>query len=143
MGIGLKIEVKSSGLEKRLARLTTSALKDLMDSIGSLVEIQTNFRIESEKRDSEGKPWVPWSEDYEPTRHGNQSLLINKGDLQTSITHNVRGSDVEIGTNVIYGAVHQFGYKEIPARPYLGISKLNERELEQLIEDWLDGQMGL
>lgn len=140
MGVGIKVEISDSSLRARLARMATPRLTKVLDAIGQLVENQTKRRIQTEKESSEGKAWEDWSTGYAATRHGNHSLLQNLGHLQQSITHNViAGVDVEVGTNVIYSAVHQFGYppKNIPARPYLGVSKENEREIEKTVAAYL------
>ena len=47
--------------------------------------------------------------------------LVDTGRLRASITRNVYGNAVEIGTDVAYAATHQFGDagRGIPARPFL------------------------
>jgi len=56
----------------------------------------------------------------------NKKTLIDTGRLMNSITYKAHSDKVEIGTNVVYGAIHQLGGKagrgrkvDIPARPYL------------------------
>ena len=52
-------------------------------------------------------------------------------------------NEVEVGTNLIYGAIHQFGGAEvgidIPARPYLGISAENAADIEAVVVDFIEG----
>ena len=54
----------------------------------------------------------------------------------------MRGDEVEVGTNVEYAAIHQFGGDEvginIPARPYLGLSPDNEADLLSVVEDFIE-----
>lgn len=49
---------------------------------------------------------------------------------------------MEVGTNVEYAAIHQFGGDEvginIPARPYLGLSPDNEADLLGVVEDFIE-----
>jgi phage gpG-like protein len=56
----------------------------------------------------------------------NKKTLIDTARLMKSITYKEYSNRVEIGTNVVYGAIHQLGGKAgrgrkvtIPARPYL------------------------
>ncbi len=46
----------------------------------------------------------------------------------------MNGDSVEVGSNLEYAAVHQFGYKNIPARPYLGVSESDGRRVLQRVE---------
>ncbi len=104
----------------------------LLDSIGAVAESQTRRRIEEQLGAPDGTPWVDWSEKYAATRHSGQGFLYAEGDLADSIDHQVVSNDqVEVGSNLIYAATHQFGDEDrgIPARPYLGLSADDEDEL--------------
>ena len=48
--------------------------------------------------------------------------------------HAISGASVEVGSNLVYAATHQFGDpdRRIPARPYLGLSADDERDIEAL-----------
>ena len=149
-GTGLEIRIESEGLERLNRRLAemTAGLKDfgpLLEGLGAEVESQTRRRISEEKAAPDGKPWKAWSDAYGETRHGGHSLLEGEGDLLDSIQYVVDGDRVEIGTNLIYGAIHQFGGDEvgiaIPARPYLGVSQENEEDLLAVLDDWADRQL--
>jgi phage virion morphogenesis protein len=134
-----------SGLHEaseRLRRLNRSAMDELLDQAGAVIASQTRQRIHDEKTAPDGSQWKPWSVGYARTRRANHSLLMNDGHLHDSITHNIVGGAVEIGSNRAYAAVHQYGHGDIPARPYLGISTQNERELTAVIEDWIDDVLG-
>ena len=129
-------------LDERLARLperVRGSLPDLLEEIGATVVSQTQRRIAEERRSPEGDPWPEWSPRYAPTRHGGQALLVAEGHLAESVQHTVLGHSVEVGSNLVYAATHQFGSEDgtIPARPWLGLSAENEQELDHVIEDWL------
>jgi len=49
---------------------------------------------------------------------------------------------VDIGTNVEYGAVHQYGHKGIPARPYLMLQDEDEEPIRKAILDHLTQDLG-
>lgn len=131
--------VAASGV---LARLTSAEIEGLAYSIGQLIENQTKERIDTEKRAPSGAPWAPWSKAYARRRGkaNRQSLLVGRGNpgLLESIQNYTTGTEVRVGTPLIYGAIHQFGGAGVgrpglPARPYLGLSSANERDIEDLV----------
>ena len=82
---------------------------------------------------------------YTATRHGGQGLLFGKGDLDDAVQALVEGCLDEVGLNLVYGAIHQFGGKEvsIPIKPlqYLELLADDEAELDKIIDAWLEGQI--
>lgn len=152
-GTALEIKVESpelAALEARLKHLA-SALGDtepVLEALGAEIESQTRRRISEEKTSPIGEPWEPWKERYARTRHGGHSLLQGEGSLLDSIESAVRGDVAEIGTNLIYGPIQQFGGlggmppgpREVEARPYLGISPDNLRDLEGILTRHFDGE---
>lgn len=87
-------------------------------------------------------------------------ILNFQGFLKDSITTNVEDDYVEIGSNLPYAGVHQTGAVikarfsrflqfcvngrwarkssvEIPARPYLGVSKDDEKRIQLCIGDFM------
>ena len=143
--MSITIEIQSNGLaaaRRQLLQLERpDYMAELLESVGALVESQTRRRIQEEKTGPDGEAWAEWSERYARTRHGGQSLLQGEGDLLDSIQYLVSGDTVEIGSNLIYAGVQQEGYakKNLPARPYLGLSPENEAELDLLIADMVQG----
>ncbi|HBD18678.1 MAG TPA: phage virion morphogenesis protein [Arenimonas sp.] len=138
-GAGIHIDLSGiKALERRLAALGGFDAGDLLDVIGAQVESQARRRISEEKQAPDGAAWPNWSEEYAATRHSGHSLLEGEGDLIGSLDHVVSGNEVEIGSNLIYAATHQFGDEErnIQARPYLGLSAGDEAEIERTILDW-------
>jgi len=69
-------------------------------------------------------------------------ILMDSGRLANSIGFAVKGNQVEIGTNLIYAATHQFGDKKrnIPARPFLVFQDRDVEEFAGMIEDWMMGE---
>jgi len=139
---GAALHYDLSGVDRLRERVSGLARTDrarLLDMIGATVESQTRRRIEEDKAGPDGTPWPAWSERYAATRHGGQSLLEGEGDLMDSLDYVASDDEVEVGSNLIYAAVHQFGSEDdsdqnIPARPYLGLSADDEAELEETIE---------
>jgi len=130
--------------------------------VGLLRNTQDRFDAETAP---DGSRWAPLSPGYIPFKRGAGILrgAGMRGGLQGSITSDVSGGAVIIGTNKIYGAVHQFGatitpkgagvlvlrdYKgrafgrarsvTIPARPYLGLSARDEETILEITEDHLE-----
>ena len=144
MSVGTDVDIKGlERLQQRIARIQDMDLTGLKDAIGAEVESQTRRRLDEEKGSSEGDPWEAWSARYAATRHGGNSLLVGQGDLLDSMQYLVDGNQIVIGTNLIYGATHQFGDGDrgIPERPYLGLSDDNLTDLEDVVDDWVDGQL--
>jgi len=151
--VSLSLRVDLSGVErlvKRLEQLRHMGTRGLMDAVGAEVESQTRRRIAEEKESPQGDPWPAWSQDYAATRHGGHSLLQGEGHLLDSITYavGISGDYAEVGSNLVYAAIHQFGGQAgrnravtIPDRPYLGLSEDNLRDLAGLVDDWADRQM--
>ena len=115
--------------------------RDLLDVVGARVESQTRRRIEEQEGAPDGTPWTEWSDSYAATRHSNHGFLLGESDLLDSLDYQVHADSVEIGTNLIYAATHQFGDDDrgIPARPFLGLSDDNEHELESVVNGYLEG----
>ncbi|MCZ7599370.1 MAG: phage virion morphogenesis protein [Gammaproteobacteria bacterium] len=62
------------------------------------------------------------------------------------MTHAAGAKQVEVGTNLVYGAIHQFGGRagrghsvNIDARPYLGLSAEDEDEVVGILRDFVEG----
>lgn len=67
-------------------------------------------------------------------------LSVRTGNLRRSIMTDVEDRNSEIigsvFSNVVYSAVHELGYRNIPARPYLEPAiKDNMERIEDIIED--------
>lgn len=124
------------GLRERIG----AGLPDLLHALGGVVASQVHGRIRETKAAPDGTRWPLWSPRYEATRHGGHGLLMGEGDLDESIQHFLTGPDtVVIGSPLVYAATHQFGDegRGIPARPFLGYSARDERDLNEVIDEWL------
>lgn len=75
----------------------------------------------------------------------NAAILKDSGRLMRSISSKARPEGVAVGTNLIYGAIQQLGGKagrgkkvKIPARPFLGISSKDDKDLFALLEEFVE-----
>lgn len=122
------------------------AREQLLEVLGAEVESQTRRRLAEEKTGPDGKAWPAWSDAYAATRHGGHSLLEDEGHLRDSIQFLVHPDEVEIGTNLVYGAIHQWGGAGVgkpglPERPYLGVSDENAADLEAVLSRFVSGAL--
>ncbi|MBW7997522.1 MAG: phage virion morphogenesis protein [Candidatus Glassbacteria bacterium] len=117
---------------------------------GETIINQTQARFDSE-RGPDGKPWP---ESARVKRFGGK-VLTDTARLRNSLSKRADGDKVIVGTNVVYAAIHQAGGEikakrkprlvfnipgvgirtakkvKIPARPYMGFSPEDRRELAE------------
>ncbi|TCS62583.1 phage virion morphogenesis protein [Varunaivibrio sulfuroxidans] len=141
-GVAIHIDTRDlTAIDARFKRLAARVadMTPLMDEIGSMLVASTIDRFENGV-DPTGAPWTP---SIRALSEGGKTL-INSGRLMTSVTHDPGRDAVEVGTNVIYAAIQQAGGRAgrghaatIPARPYLGLSAGDEREIGHIVDDYL------
>ena len=141
---GVFYELTETGLEEVIAGIQAVASPvtrmEIADSVGALLESSTKRRIADEKRAPDGTPWAPWSEAYGATRRPGKSILWAEGDLLDSIQAVTGLTEIRVGSNLVYAAIHQFGGADVgtpglPARPYLGLSDEDAREIRETVAD--------
>jgi phage virion morphogenesis protein len=162
-GAGIRVEL--AGKDATLASLRAAAAqaddpRGLWDNVGAALTLSTQMRFER----GEAPDGSVWPASIRATLQGGQTL-IDSARLMQSITWNADARGVEVGTNVLHAAIHQFGGTirpvtkkalrfrigdrwvmasevTIPARPFLGLDRDDEVELEALARDWLLGPQG-
>jgi phage virion morphogenesis protein len=146
---GVQIHVNISGLEqlqRRIDRLLKPDRRRLLDAVGAEVESQTRRRLSTEKTGPDRKPWQALSSGYAAWKRklfGGIGILELHGGLTDSIQHLLSGGQVEVGSNLPYAAIQQFGGAEVgrpshPPRPYLGLSAENEQDLVRVVHDFFE-----
>jgi len=140
-GVGIEVDVRGMRrVQSQLRKFANAPIDELMDAVGAELQSQTHERITEDKAGPDGEEWPEWSERYAKTRHAGQSLLEGEGALVESLQWVVEDDGLEFGTNLIYGAIHQFGGEEvdipIDPRPYLGVNDENLDDIEAVIDDW-------
>ncbi|MDI3260085.1 MAG: phage virion morphogenesis protein [Sinobacteraceae bacterium] len=144
-GASIKIDIDDRDVRDYLNRLAQSLanLRPVMADIGEEVMIQTKSRIESGGPAPDGFAWPPLSPEYARRKAqlgaGNMPILVLHGDLLRSIHYEATDLEVEIGTDRVYGAAHQFGRPDIhlPPRPYLGLSASDKAKVISILRRWL------
>lgn len=133
-------------------------LTPMLDSIGQGLEASTRERFAETSQAPDGTPWTP---SLASVIEGRRTLVAS-GNLSDSITHAVAGNELDVGTNVLYAAVHQRGATikakqsgglrfrigdqwvtkqqvEIPARPFIGLSADDDEMIVGEATDFLAG----
>ncbi|WP_218059261.1 phage virion morphogenesis protein [Gilliamella sp. GillExp13] len=105
----------------------------------------------------DGIPWQalsPWYQESKPKQK--DKILTLDGTLRSTLRYQINGNTLLFGTNVVYGAIHQFGgtikpvrgnalnvggrlakQVVIPARPWLGISAQDKLLLVDVVREHL------
>ncbi len=158
-GVELTLHVAgSAAVERGLAALARAGvdLRQPLTEAGEYVRSETVQRFQ-ESHGPDGEPWAPlapatlWGRvggfsgrkfykrswklrAHVARRMANAKPLVDHGHLRNSITYEVIGESVQVGTIKKYAAIHQFGGEagrkdhrvQIPARPYLGLNPQDE-----------------
>ena len=136
MAIALNVNIQDkdvTGLMRNLAQLDRRGFNGALKSIGEAVK---SMSVESFEK-GESPAGDEWKESARAEEEGGQTLVDN-AILKNSIGVEVSDDETEVGTNVIYAAIHQKGGTiepvegkalkfgstivakvEMPARPYL------------------------
>lgn len=99
--------------------------------LGAILKRQTQDRITSEKAAPDGRPWAPWSDSYGKTRTAGHSLLRDTDALLNSIHARVTQEGAAVTSALPYSGANQ------KTRPFMGVSKGNEQEIEDFVDSWL------
>ena len=132
--------------------------KLLMETIGETLVSGTMKRFVEEK-DPFGKPW---KKSARATEEAGQTLS-DTGRLRHSVNYAATSNKVVVGTNLKYARIHQMGGEikakngkslkfkgrdgkdvfvksvKIPARPYIGVSAEDIKEVRETIRDFIAG----
>lgn len=138
------LTVKIDGVDNVISRLqrASDAVRGgrLMRQVGQTVREQVRRRITSEKTAPSGAAWAP----LKPStiaRKGNANILIHKGKLVGSVSSTSGGLSATVGTSPFYGVFLQGGTRKMVARPFMGLSQANEREVETVVANFVARQL--
>lgn len=155
-GISLTYDINLELPQRLLRQLEHAQTSELMEGIGHYVVQATQLNFDNEQT-PDGEPWEP---SYRAKNNRGKTLTGDTERLRDSYTHNVLSdTQVEIGSNMLYAAIHHDGgtitgkdgnlkFKignqwinkksvEMPARPALGINADDEDEIQALTTDFL------
>jgi phage virion morphogenesis protein len=129
-----EVEAAFRELQAKLTDLTP-----FFQDIGEALLNSTRERFRSQTA-PDGTPWAALSPGYQARKKKNQNLILTlNGYLRGTLNVRAAPKEVRIGTPLIYGATHQFGRpeKNLPARPFLGLSADDETMILDALNDWL------
>lgn len=128
--MGRKIEGLISKMDRSLS---------LTETVGECLVSSTKERFGKET----GPDGVKWKDSDRAEAEGGKTLTDN-AILKNSIGYEATRKTVAVGTNLVYGAIHQLGGMagrgkklELPARPYLGLDDADREEVQGIIEDFM------
>ncbi|KQI69391.1 hypothetical protein AN189_02910 [Loktanella sp. 3ANDIMAR09] len=133
-------------MQRKLDRLDN--LRPLHAQIGEhmLNSIEDRFDSETAPDGAAWTPLAPATTRARLARNGNAPLTIlrERGRLAGSFNYTASPTEVRIGTNVTYAAIHHFGGAAgrgrkvtIPARPILGLSDTDRSAISDITADFL------
>jgi phage virion morphogenesis protein len=103
-----------------------------------LASVRKNF-------DAGGRPtpWLPLKSVPSGRNRsaGSRKILVDSARLMRSISYSPRPDGLSMGTNVVYGATHQFGRGSVPARPFLVVQSEDEPKIVAILERYLVGDL--
>jgi len=161
-GISLNYKVRTREARNGFLALATADRRELLDEIGSQVLTWMLLNFDGEKT-PDGTQWEPSAR----AREAGGKTLQDKGHLRDSYTYQVdlASESVEVGSNMIYAAIHHFGGKtkphvikpknkkalafggvvvkqvnhpgsNIPSRAALGLTQHDEAEIGEIVIDF-------
>ncbi|HBF31654.1 phage virion morphogenesis protein [Rhizobium sp.] len=149
-GISYKATIDDADMREKLAALIAKMQRaeGFYKNVGEhlLNSVKDNFEAETAPDGTRWKALSQATRDLRSKKYGNAptTILRASGDLMNSINMQASGTDVRIGSSLVYAAIHQFGGDagrgnkvNIPARPYLGLSAADEEEVVAIAEEWM------
>lgn len=138
---GLRLALKQSDFataDAVLANAVRGNTGTLMAAIGEHVLAETLINFDKEQT-PEGERW----EQSDRAFFEEGKTLQDTRRLFQSYTYNASDTQVDIGTNVIYAAIHHYGGATgrnhatvLPARPALGLTPAIESDITSLYTEW-------
>lgn len=156
----VKLEGDIRKLQKRFGKLSALDIKAKNRVLAETIRSSTLERFNAEKSPDEKK----WQKSIRAAAEGGKTLQDSR-DLRGSIRSKITGSGFAVGTNKVNGPTHQYGEKgrtiraktskglrfrvggvwinkksvtiRIPARPFMGISEEDLKEIKSTMEQML------
>ena len=150
-----KVVKKLKNLERRV-----NAVKNMYDITYLTGKISRDMKKEVDMRfrnevDTDGRPWKGLKGSSIISRYnsglkkkrgrravkGRSRILSNTGRLRNSIRARNTRTEAIVGTNIKYAATHNFGYRRIPQRRFMGLSRDQRIKYKDWIRKWHKGQL--
>lgn len=120
-------------------------IEPVMDAVGQVYLSGVLQRFVDQKA-PDGTPWKPLSPvtlDRRRKKGRGAQILRDTGRLMNSLSYKTSGNTVTVFTNVKYAGTHQYGFKKIPARPFLGINDADNDAVLEVMNGYLQANQPL
>ena len=109
-GIRIVADLDDERLQAGLQRLIALGAKGSPQGVSALRQIGSRLvaSVIDRFETVSGPGGVPWKKSGRAAREAGQTLT-DTGRLRSSIAYNLTPDGIEVGTNVVYAAIHQFG----------------------------------
>ena len=156
-----KVTVNAEPVNARLKKIAAAGknLAAPLNAIGEIVMSSVEENFAQEGRFASAGSWrggnTRWADLAESTKAARakkgkwpgKKLQMSAGGLAASISKTVTGKDVTVGTNKVYGAIHQFGGMAgrgrsvaIPARPFLVVQDEDVEDMVDVLDKYISKQ---
>lgn len=158
MSASIRIEGDLSGFQEAIKKLKNLDKARLNRIIAEVLRESTLERFQQEE-DPQGRKWKK-SLRAASQNGGSGKTLAMSGGLKVSLSTHANPTGLAVGTNKIYAGVHQFGGEvrakrkpyltfkigdrfvrlkkvTVPARPFLGISDTDQKEVAETVNDFI------
>lgn len=156
-GAKYRIELDDEVLRRTLQELPERAtnLAPALKNIGEHLDETTRRRFDRHEA-PDGTAWDPVSERYASRKRRGKAaprgrsgdrrpgnILRLTGELKDTLRFQILGNELLFGSDRIYAATHQFGddTRNIPSRPFLGLSDENDQSIREILNDHLQGAL--
>lgn len=141
-------DADAQGVLDRVVAFAAAPPRDMFAEFGEHLLNSTRDRAKLQVS-PDGVSWAELSEDYkaykDKKRPGVTKLKFDMHMLGDQLSYQIGDGFVEIGTNAVYGAIHQWGGTAgmapgpaaIPARPWLGASADDTTALAEILGEYL------
>ena len=152
---GIQLQGDWEKLAGSFRKMAAFSFMGTHEEIGEMLVSSAQQRFNQER----GPDGHPWPKSIRAEDEGGQTMT-DTARLKNSITYKAKPEGVAYGTNVKYAAIHQYGGTirakgkklkfrigkrwaqkasvTIPPRPFLGISKDDQEEIEAIVKDHLE-----
>ena len=135
----MRFAVSTDGLDEALGTLRLLVAKGknlspMLDELGQDEKARVLMRFEH----GEAPDGTTWQALKQPRPRGGDKPLQDTGVLMGSITAQVHGNTLQVGTATDYAHYHQFGTQHIPARPFLGVTDDLLASIKELTHAWFN-----
>lgn len=138
----IQIDVDADDALKRLLNIVDGLeqARPLYKTLGDTLTNLHQDRFDAEVSPT-GEAWASLSPKTTKRKKFGK-ILYRSGALRNTLRYNASDREVRFGTDRKYGIYHQFGTWQMPARPWLGVSKSDEKVLMQKTTDYLKRIIG-